>query len=392
MDRVKSGGEADNKVTMVEIPKHIQSLRPYKPGKPIADLAREKNLARIVKLASNENPLGPSPLAVKAMQAAMGDLHRYVHPGSPGLVEALSRKYGIRPGGIVCGHGTDALIAYIIETFTTHEHEVLTSEGTFIGIYVSTHKTNRNLKTVPMRDFAFDLESIRDAISDKTRIIYLANPNNPTGTMIPRTQFEAFMGQVPAHILVILDEAYTTYAQDDPDYPNGLTYEYENMIVTRTLSKAYGLAGVRIGFAVGPERLIKEIYKVKLPFEPNTLAHDAAIAALDDDEFLARTVETNRRNINKMRAAFDRLGLQYCDSVANFLLLILPSEDDAIAFNDACLERGLIVRHVAGFGIPNGIRINTGTDDETEFAIGVIEDVCRTVLKTAVVDTIRSKG
>ena len=377
---------------MVEIPDHIRNLRPYKPGKPIEELAREKKLDRIVKLASNENPLGPSPLAIEALQKSFPDLHRYINPGAPRLIAALAKKYHLDPHRIVCGHGTDALIAYIIETFTTHEHEVLTCEGTFIGIYVSTHKTNRHLKSVPMRDYRYDLDAILAAITDRTRIIYLANPNNPTGTMFTHGDFETFMARVPSHILVILDEAYTTYAQHHPDYPNGLDYEYDNLIVTRTLSKAYGLAGLRVGFAAGPERLIREIYKVKLPFEPNLLAQEAAIAALDDDEFLSRTIAVNRHNMTRMRGAFDRLGLRYCESVANFLMLVLPTEKDAVAFNEACLERGLIVRHVAAFGIPNGIRINTGTDEETTFALEVIDEVCKTVLGSAIADTIKSKG
>ena len=377
---------------MVDIPKHIRNLQPYKAGKPIDDLAAEKNLKRIVKLASNENPLGPSPKAIEAMKAALPELHRYVNPGAHRLVNAISKKYDIDRRRIVCGHGTDALIAYIIETFTTHEDEVLTSEGTFIGIYVSTNKTDRQLRKIPLNNYSFDLERIASSVNSHTRIIYLANPNNPTGTMFDKAAFESFMAQVPTNMLVILDEAYTTYAQDHPGYPNGLEYDFENLIVTRTLSKIYGLAGIRVGFAVGPAELIREIYKVKLPFEPNLLAQVAAIAALDDDEFLERTIELNKRSLRRFRDGFDRLHLPYCNSAANFLMILLPSRDDAVAFDAACLDRGLIVRHVEGFGIPNGIRINSGTDDETTFALEVIEEVCTTILKQPLAGSLKSKG
>ena len=188
-------------------------------------------------------------------------------------------------------------------------------------------------------------------------------------------EFEAFMEKVSDNILVILDEAYTTYAASNPDYPNGVRYEYENMVVMRTLSKAYGLGGIRVGFAVGPSRVIETLYKVKLPFEPNLLAQKAATAALDDDEFLNRTVEVNQKSLNMMRTKLDEMGIKYAPSAANFLLLLMPDEQFAGRFNTECLDRGLIVRHVAAFGIPNGIRVNSGTDDETEFALEVIGEV-----------------
>jgi histidinol-phosphate aminotransferase len=288
---------------------------------------------------------------------------------------ALARKYDVQPQHIVCGHGTDSLIAYVINAFTKEQDEILTSEGTFIGIYVNARKFGRRVRQVPLKNYGFDLDSILNAISSQTRIIYLANPNNPTGTMFGRTEFETFMRNVPDDILVILDEAYTTYACSNPDYPNGVTYWYDNMVVMRTLSKAYGLGGLRVGFAVGPKHVIDTLYKVKLPFEPNILAQKAAIAALDDDEFLNRTVETNRRSLETMRAKFDQLGIKQVETAANFILLLMPDEGFARNFADECLNRGLIVRHVAGFGIPNGIRINSGTDDETAFALEIVEEV-----------------
>ncbi|MEW6051525.1 MAG: histidinol-phosphate transaminase [Candidatus Zixiibacteriota bacterium] len=360
---------------MIRIPPHIQSLQPYVAGKPIAELAREKNLSRIVKLASNENPLGPSPKALEAARLALLESHRYVDPGSYDLVHALAVKHHKPPQQIVCASGVDALLGYIIKAFSEDGDEVLTSEGTFIGIYVNTNKHRRRLCQVPLRQYHYDLDAILDAISPHTRIIYIANPNNPTGTIVTAAEFSQFMTRVPADILVVLDEAYYSYAATNPEYPRGLTLNHENLIVARTFSKDYGLAGLRLGFAVGAEYLIRELYKVKLPFEPNYIAQCAGIAALTDDEFIRKVVVLNERNLARMSFRLAELGIQQVHSDANFILMLMPTEQFAMDFNAACLERGLILRHVRSFGIPNGIRINSGTNEEISFALAVIEEV-----------------
>ena len=367
---------------MIKIPEFVKNLKPYKAGKPIEELAREKNLKRIVKLASNENPLGPSPMALEAIKSALPNLHRYTDPASHDLVMAISDKYNIQPHHIVCGHGTDSLLAYIVSAFTNESDEIISSEGTFIGIYVNIRKLGRQLIQVPLKNYAFDLQGILNHINEKTTMIYLANPNNPTGTMFEKDEFESFMAQVPQNIMVILDEAYTTYASENPNYPNGIRYNYENMVVTRTLSKAYGLGGLRIGFAVGPDEVIEALYKVKLPFEPNLLAQQAAIAALNDDEFLKRTVELNKKSLKIMQDKFNQLDIKFVKSSANFILTLMPTEDFALEFTEKCMNQGLILRHVKAFGIPNGVRINSGTIDETEFALKIIETIYnRLVLK-----------
>ena len=368
---------------MITLPKHVLTLRPYQAGKPISELAREKTLSRIVKLASNENPLGPSPKAVAAVKQFADELNRYVDPHSTELVTAIAKRFGRKPTQIVCAHGTDALLGYIINAFTSEQDEVLTSEGTFIGIYVNTSKLARKLRLVPLKEYAFDLDALADSISADTKIIYLANPNNPTGTMFTSDQFEAFMSRAPKDVLVILDEAYDAYAAEHAGYTNGLRYHYENVIVARSLSKAYGLAGLRIGFAAGPERLIGALYKVKLPFEPNRLAQVAAMAALGDDEFLQRTLETNRRSLSRLTACFDNLHINYVNTAANFVLMLLPSEEHTEWFFERCLDHGLIVRPAKPFGIVNSIRISTGTDDETAFAVNVIEQVWTDIMKLA---------
>jgi len=267
---------------MIKIPSFVRDLVPYKAGKPIAELMREKQLTHIVKLASAENPLGPSPKSVLAIKEAILGLNRYSEPSSHDLVMAIAKKYSVQPNHIICGHGTDSLLAYIVNAFTTESDEILTSEGTFIGIYVTIRKNGRKLIRIPLKNWGFDLDEIANSITTKTSMIYLANPNNPTGTMFERKAFENFMAKVPRHIMVILDEAYTVYAAKNPNYPNGVTYDYENLVITRTFSKAYGLAGLRVGCAIGPNQVIEALYKVKLPFEPNLLAQEAAIAALGD--------------------------------------------------------------------------------------------------------------
>ncbi len=360
---------------MIKIPEHIKTLKPYKAGKPIEDLVREKNLNKIVKLASNENPLGPSPKAVEAIKNNLNNLHRYTNPSGYKLVHAIADKYNKKPSQIICSSGSDSILQYIITAFTDDRDELLTSEGTFIGWYVNSHKYGRKLNLVPMKEFQYDLEEIANQINNRTKIIYLANPNNPTGTMFTKTQFENFLKRVPDHVLVVLDEAYTIYADENPEYPNGLEYDFDNLIVVRTLSKAYGLAGIRIGFAIGPSYLIKELYKVRLPFEPNLLAQEAGVAALNDEEFILKTKALNKYSLEKMKNKFDELDIKYIDTYANFYLLLFPTEKEAIEFNNECLNCGLILRHVDSFGIPNGIRINSGSEKETDFALNIIEYV-----------------
>lgn len=368
---------------MVKIPTHIQTLQPYVAGKPIDELAREKKLTRIVKLASNENPLGPSPKALAAVSDALKQISRYVDPSSFLLVRKLAETLGKKPQQIICGAGVDALLGYIVKTFSEVGDEVLTSAGTFIGIYVNTKKHDRSLSLVPLKNYHYDLDGIRAAITERTRVIYLANPNNPTGTIFTSSEFERFMSRVPREILVVLDEAYFTYAEANSEYPNGLDYHYENLIVTRTFSKDYGLAGLRVGYAVGPDPLISELYKVKLPFEPNFLAQEAARAALDDVEFLRKTVTLNERSLTRMTKRFAELGIRYIATDANFILMLMPNEQFAVEFNQSSLDRGLIIRHVRTFGIPEGIRINSGTEEETTFALDIIEDVYTQLCKSS---------
>ncbi len=360
---------------MIQIPSFIQNLEPYKPGMHIEALKREKKVERVVKLASNENPLGPSPKAMSAIKETTPHLHRYPDTQSFALLNALSQKVKKKPCEIVCGHGTDALLAYIINAFTAEDDEVLTSEGTFIGIYVNVNKLGRKLVKVPLKNYAYDLEAIEKRISKTTKIIYLANPNNPTGTLFSKKEFEGFISSVSKNILVILDEAYVHYAATYKEYPNGLDYDFPNLIVTRTFSKAYGLGGLRLGFAIANSPLIEQIYKVKLPFEPHFLAQVGGSASLSDEEFLKKTMRVNLLSLEMMEKKFEELGISYIKSYANFMLLLFKNEKEASLFHATCLNKGLILRHTKSFGIPNAVRISSGTIEETIFALNTIETV-----------------
>lgn len=362
---------------MIKIPEFVSKLQPYKAGKPIEELAREKGLTKIVKLASNENPLGPSPKAIETIIKNINQLHRYTDPSLHRLTEKIASVFNKKQNQIVCGSGSDSLIQYIVNAFTVEGDECLSTEGTFIGWYVNVNKLGRKDVRVPLVNYAYDLDLILNAINNNTKIIYLANPNNPTSTMFHKDKFEMFLQKIPSDILIIYDEAYSVYAEDFIGYANGMNYEKENLIVLRTLSKAYGLAGLRIGFACGNENLIRELFKVKLPFEPNLLAIEAAITALDDFEFIQKTKELNIKSLNRFKEFFISEGISFPDSFANFILLTFPNEISAVEFSNECLNRGLILRHVKSFGIPNGVRINSGTEEETEIAIEIMSKVLK---------------
>ncbi|MBU8933472.1 MAG: histidinol-phosphate transaminase [candidate division Zixibacteria bacterium] len=370
---------------MIKIPEHVRKLQAYQTAKSIRELTHEKKLNRIVRLASNENPHGPSPKAVAALRQLGADLHRYVDPRSTELVKAIAERYGRSPSQVMCAHGSDALLAYVINAFTLEGDEILTVDATFTGIFVNTNKQGRKVRLVPLTDYVIDLEVLAASVSTDTKIVYLANPNNPTGTMFSQSRFEAFMDQVPKEVLVILDEAYCAYASKHDGYPDGLQYSHENLIIARSLSKVYGLAGLRIGFAVGPEYLIDALYKVKLPFEPNQPAQVAAMAALADDEFLQRTIEVNEQSLARFTTCFDRLEIPYVKTVACFVLVLLPTEEVARLFFERCLDYGLIVRHAGSFGVANGIRISSGNKEDTEFAVDVIEKVWQEITASSCV-------
>jgi histidinol-phosphate aminotransferase len=254
----------------------------------------------------------------------------------------------------------------IIRTFLCDEDEVLTTEAAFIGFQVLAKSRGVAYRTVPYRDWHYDLAGLAAAINERTKIVYLANPNNPTGTIFSKHEFDKFYRHVPERVLIILDEAYFEYAQDNPRYPDSMHYRYDNVVTLRTFSKVYGLAGVRIGYGFAHAALIGNLLKVKLPFEPSALAQAAGIAALADKEFLHRSLELNARGLKFLTSGFREMGLTAVPSEANFVMLVLPGPEPAAQFARELLRQGIIVRPLASFGLPQCIRVSTGTDEDNQ--------------------------
>jgi histidinol-phosphate aminotransferase len=366
--QTRTAPSRDSPIVVRLVPPYIESLEPYKAGKPIAELQRELGLSRVVKLASNENPLGPSPLAVEAMKRYFAELHRYPNGGLD-LREALASRYRLRTDNVIAGSGSEGIMSNIIRAFLCDDDEVLTSDGTFVGFYVLARSRGTKLVTVPLRDYRFDLEKIASSITPHTKIIYLANPNNPTGTIFTKAEFDAFTRRVPSHVLIILDEAYFEYAEHFADYPDSMHYRYDNVITLRTFSKAYGIAGVRIGYGFAHDLLITNLLKVKLPFEPSTLAQAAGIGALSDLEYLQRTLEANEEGKRFLIPALQELGLETIPTYANFVCVPLESESAVQVLYQKLLSLGVIVRPLKAFGLPHCIRITVGTEDQNVFLL-----------------------
>lgn len=357
------------------VPQHIQNLTPYKAGKPIEELQREMRLKRIVKLASNENPLGVSPKAQAAIQKAIPGVSRYPSPDGFALRSALANRYDVKNENVVLGHGSEGIISLIMRTFLLDDEEAITSYGSFITFDIQAQSRGLKVHRAPLKDYHIDLEAMAGLINDKTKLIYLANPNNPTGTIFKVGEFLKFIQQVPSHVLVILDEAYFEFAHDDPAFPDSMQYRLDNVITLRTFSKAFGLAGIRLGYGFAHETFIGHLMKIKLTFEPSSLAIAAGVAALDDDDFLDETLRLNRVGKKYFYELFTELGLHYLPSHANFVTLIFENAERVNKLYDKLLRKGVIVRPLGGFGLPNCIRVSTGLEDENEFFAKALKQV-----------------
>ncbi len=357
------------------VPPYIENLRPYEAGRSIEEVQREYGLERVVKLASNENPLGSSPRAIQAMAGSMAKLNLYPNGGLD-LRKVLAGEFDLKVENVIAGSGSEGIMSNIIRAFLCDEDEVLTTEAAFIGFQVLAKSRGVKYRTVPYRDWHYDLEALACEINENTKIVYLANPNNPTGTIFTKHEFDAFYKRVPERVLVILDEAYFEYAADNPRYPNSMHYRYDNVITLRTFSKIYGLAGVRIGYGFAHEELIRNLLKVKLPFEPGTLAQAAGIAALADREFLHRSLELNARGLRFITAGLRECGFDPVPSDANFVMVPVASEQQAQRVFEDLLRTGVVVRPLKAFGLPAAIRISTGTDEENEMLLEAMRKVC----------------
>ncbi|MFP4159505.1 MAG: histidinol-phosphate transaminase [Desulfobacterales bacterium] len=360
----------------LKIPDYIKSIKPYKPGKPIEELEREYGVSGSVKLASNENPLGPSPKAAAAMSDAMERMHRYPDGSGHYLTQKLSQTLGVKPGNIVLGNGSDEIIGMLTRALLQAGDEAIMTSPSFLMYEIMVRSTGAKPVFVPLKSLFADLDAIAGQITEKTRIIFLNNPVNPTGTIITKEQFKSFISRVPGHVAVVIDEAYIEFASD-PDCLDGISYcrGEPAVAVLRTFSKAYGLAGIRIGYGVMDEDLAGILHRVRQPFNANLLAQEGALAALDDPDFLEKTLSLVRTELEFLYEEMEKLGVNYFPSQANFFLIDVGC--DADAFFEKMLRRAVIVRSMASYGYPEYIRINAGTRQENLKFVEAFTDVIR---------------
>ncbi|MFT3961046.1 histidinol-phosphate transaminase [Propionivibrio sp.] len=350
---------------------YVRAISPYQPGKPITQLAREMGIPveRIVKLASNENPLGMSPKARAALEAAVGTLERY--PDDFELKAAVAAHTGLGRERIVLGNGSNDLLDMAARVFLAPGRSTVFSQHAFAVYPLASLSVGAELIAVPAREFGHDLDAMRAAVRPDTRLVWIANPNNPTGTFVPYPQLKEFMRALPGDVVVVLDEAYNEYlpARVSADSKDWLG-EFPNLVITRTFSKIYGLAGLRVGYALASAEIADLMNRVRQPFNCNNLALAAATAALDDREFVARSQELNRAGMEQLVAGFRQLGFEFIPSYGNFVAF---RAGDAATVNDKLLRQGVIVRPVAGYGMPEWLRVTIGTEAENRRFLQALE-------------------
>lgn len=358
-------------------PDYIRAIAPYQGGKPISELAREMGLqeADIVKLASNENPLGISPKAESAIQDALLDIARYPDGNGFALRSVVSAKFKLKPEQIVFGNGSNDILELAARAFLTPACEAIYAQHAFAVYPLVTQALGAHGVEVPAKDYAHDLPAILAAITAKTRLIFIANPNNPTGTLIDKADLLAFLQQVPKRVLVVLDEAYDEYLSEaDKSQAFAWLAEFDNLIVSRSFSKAYGLAGLRIGFAACHPSVADMMNRVRQPFNVNSVAQAAAMASLADDDFVARSYALNQAGMLQITQGLEKLGLSYIPSYANFVSF---SVKDAAKVNQALLKNGVIVRPIANYGMPDYLRVSIGLFSENARFLSVLEQILK---------------
>ena len=350
---------------------YVRAISPYLPGKPITELAREMGIPvdKIVKLASNENPLGMSPKAKAALEKAAGTLERY--PDDFDLKKALADHTGLGMERVVLGNGSNDVLDLIARVFLAPGRSAVFAQHAFAVYPLATLATGAELIIVPAKDFGHDLDAMRAAIRPDTRIVWIANPNNPTGTFLPYPQLKVFLQSVPEDVVVVLDEAYNEYLlpADRVDTVGWLA-EFPNLVITRTFSKIYGLAGLRIGYALASAEIAGLMNRVRQPFNCNNLALAAAVAALDDHAFVARSYELNRNGMEMIIAGLKRLGLSHIPAHGNFVTFKVA---DAAGVNQRLLKQGVIVRPIGGYGMPDWLRVTIGTEPENARFLEALE-------------------
>jgi histidinol-phosphate aminotransferase len=355
---------------------YIRTLIPYSPGKPIEEVEREYGIANSVKLASNENPLGPAPKALEAIRAKLGQLHLYPDGDCFYLKERLAKKLGVAPEQIIFGNGSNEIIELAARTFMRAGDEAVMARQAFVVYKLLVQAVGGVSKEIPLREFTHDLSAISDAVSPRTRIVFLANPNNPTGTIYRRAAWELFLDRLPEEVLVIADEAYFEYVRD-PDYPDSLRYHDrgKTILTLRTFSKIYGLAALRVGYGVAPKEVIDLMQRVRQPFNVNAVAQWAALAALDDKDHVGRSLQNNRQGMEFLNSEFDKLGLPYVPRQGNFILLRVGNGNEVY---QRLLTQGVIVRPVGAYEFPEHVRVTVGTMNENRRFIEALRGIMKT--------------
>jgi len=351
----------------------LRKVAPYVPGKPIEELEREWGIRGSIKLASNENPLGPSPLAVEAMIKALQQVHRYPDGNGYYLRQRLGTATGIPFEGIVLGNGSDEIMEMAVRAFMTSGDAAVIPELTFLLYSRIVLAVGGEVITVPLKSFRLDLETIAQAVNGKTKIIFISNPNNPTGTAVDKREFEAFLEHVPSKTVILLDEAYIEFARHS-DIPYGTAYlkDHPNLVVLRTFSKAYGIAGVRIGYGMTHPAVATFLNRVRLPFNTNSVAQAGALAALSDHEFLERSRKTIWEGLDYFYAQLDQLGLEYVKTEANFFLVKVGA---GRAVYEDMLREGVIIRCMDSWGMDSYVRINVGLPEENQRCMEALKRV-----------------
>lgn len=358
-------------------PGYIRAIAPYQPGKPITELAREFGLdeRKIVKLASNENPLGLSPRARAAIEAALPELARY--PDGYDLAKALSVRLGVGMEAVVLGNGSNDILEMVAGAFLAPGRAAVYAQHAFAVYPLATQARGAQCIVVPARAYGHDLVAMLAAITPETRVVFIANPNNPTGTMLPADEIEAFLRRAPRSVVVVLDEAYNEYLAPPLRCPSvAWLAKYPNLVVVRTFSKAYGLAGLRVGYGLCHPEIAAMLNRVRQPFNVNNLALVGAIAALDDEAFVERSFQLNAAGMKQLVAGLERLGLRWIPSYANFVSVEITrsgGRSAAGAVYQGLLRQGVIVRPVAGYGMPDHLRVTVGTPEENETFLAALE-------------------
>lgn len=358
-------------------PEYVRAIAPYQAGKPIAEVAREFGLdeASIIKLASNENPFGVPESSKLAMAAVVAELGRYPDANGFDLKAALSKRYDVPAEWITLGNGSNDILEIAAHAFVQSGQSVVYSQYSFAVYALATQGVGARAIVVPAKAYGHDLDAMAASIDADTRLVFIANPNNPTGTFIPPAEIEAFLQRVPANVVVVLDEAYNEFLTPDQQFESAQwVRKYANLMVSRTFSKAYGLAGLRVGFAIAQPALTGLMNRIRQPFNVNSLAQAAAIAALNDKEFLEQGARNNAAGYQQFVEAFEEMGLEYVPSYGNFVLVRVGDDDQAGArVNLALLKQGVIVRPVGNYGLPQWLRISIGLPQENAVFLAALK-------------------